>query len=217
MNHHHHHLSAGAVLIAVILASCTSIPATPDVQLEAFKAASPKSILVVPSVNHSLFVEAPNYFLSSLSIPIANKGYYVFPVNTVKVVLEQEGLYEPEQIHQLEPAKLAAMFGADAVLYVTIVQWTAAYAVLTTQVTVELDYRMVGKTNTEIWNAHKRMVYTPPQSNSGNAVANLIANMIMAAATRVAPDYMPLVNQANSAVFITDRTALPPGPYCQIP
>jgi len=31
----------------------------------------------------------------------------------------------------------------------------------------------------------------------------------------VAPDYMPLVNQANAAVFFTDRTALPLGPYGQ--
>ena len=133
---------------------------------------------MVPSVNQSLFVDAPNYLLSSISIPLANRGYYVFPVNTVKVVLEQEGLYEPEKIQQLEPAKLAAMFGADAVLYVTIVQWTAAYVVLSTRVTVELDYRMVDKSNTDIWKAHKTMAYTPQQTSTGNAFADLIGSLV---------------------------------------
>ena len=214
----HHCLRFGVVLLVVrLLVGCASSPDALDAQREAFRASSPKSILIVPSVNQSLFVDASNYLLSSLSIPIANKGYYVFPVNTVKVVLEQEGLYEPEKVRQLEPAKLAALFGADAVLYVTIVKWTAAYAVVAARVTVEIDYSMVDKANTEIWSAHKMMAYTPQQSQSGNPFVDLVANMITAAATRAAPDYMPLVNQANTAVFITDQTALPPGPYYKAP
>ena len=38
-----------------------------------------------------LDVDAPNYVLSALPVPVAEKGYYVFPVNTNKYVLEQEG------------------------------------------------------------------------------------------------------------------------------
>ena len=196
---------------------CATGPSEIDAQLAAFQASNPQSILVVPAVNRSLYVEAPNYFLSSLPIPIANKGYYVFPVNTVKMILEQEGLYEAEQVYQLEAAKLAGMFGADAILYVTIVQWTATYVLLAAQVTVEVDYRMIDKENVEIWKAHKRMVYTPQRSNSNNAMANLITDLVVAAATRAAPNYMPLVNQANTAVFFTDYTALPSGPYLEVP
>lgn len=213
----HRYRSIGGVLLAMVLASCASTPDNSEALREAFQASNPKSILVVPSVNQSLFVDAPNYLLSSLSIPLANRGYYVFPVNTVKVVLEQEGLYEPEKVHQLEPAKLAAMFGADAVLYVTIVQWTAEYVVVSTRVTVELDYRMVDKANTDIWKAHKTMTYTPQQSSTGNAFADLIGTLITAAATRVAPNYMPLVNQANMDVLVNERTALPLGPYFHLP
>lgn len=58
-------------------------------------------------------------------MPLA-EGFYVFPVNTTKTVLEQEGFYEGEQIHQQPPEALARMFGADAVLYVTIKRWDAA-------------------------------------------------------------------------------------------
>jgi hypothetical protein len=94
----------------------------------AFKAAAPRSILVVPTINKSLDVDAPNYVIAALPVPIAERGYYVFPVNTVKYVLEQEGFYEGDRIHQQPPAALAKLFGSDAVLYVTIKQWDAKYA-----------------------------------------------------------------------------------------
>jgi hypothetical protein len=111
----------------------------------AFVRAAPRSILIVPIENKSLDVDAANYMLSTLTIPLAERGYYVFPVNTVKVVLEQEGLYEPERVRQADPQKLASYFGADAILYVAITRWDAQYAVLATTVTVELSYRLVSR------------------------------------------------------------------------
>ncbi len=203
-----------------LLAACSMLSACatqiPKAQLSAFKAAKPHSILVVPAVNRSLFVAAPNYLLSSLTIPLADKGYYVFPVNTVKMVLEQEGLYEPEKMAELAPDRLAAMFGADCILYVQINRWDTQYWVLGAAVTVDMDYRIVDKSGQEIWKASKRMSYTPQNNvSAGGVLGTLIASAVSAAMTRAAPDYMPLVNQANAQVFYLGPTALPPGPYAQ--
>ena len=187
----------------------------PKADLSAFEAAKPHSILIVPAVNQSLFVEAPNYVLSSLTVPLANKGYYVFPVNTVKTVLEQEGLYEPERVQQLAPEKLAAMFGADSVLYVKINRWDTTYAVISSSTTVDMEYRIVDKSGQELWKARKQLVYTPQQTNTGSLLGDLVAAAVVAAIQRAAPDYMPLVNQANAQVFLTGPTALPPGPYAR--
>lgn len=181
-----------------------------------FKAAAPRSILVVPSVNKSLDVDAPNYLLTTLAIPLAEKGYYVFPVHTVKTVLEQEGFYEGERIHAQPPEALAKMFGADAVLYVTINRWDAKYAILTTVVTVEFDYKIVSKNGVEIWEAKKTMQYSPDNSNQqGHPLAILIASAISAATTRAAPNYMPLTKQANYQVFMMGPDAIPNGPYAK--
>ena len=106
-------------------ATKTSTPRPPS----PFEEAGVRSLLVVPVVNNSLDVDAPKYMLSTLTIPLAERGYYVFPVNTVKVLLEQEGFYEPAQVHQQDAAALAALFGADAIMYVTINRWDAQYAV----------------------------------------------------------------------------------------
>ena len=197
-------------ILVVILSGCAA-PVKKD--LSAFNTAAPRSILVVPAVNKTLDVDAPNYLLSTLTVPLAEKGFYVFPVNTAKFVLEQEGYYEGEQVHKQTPETLAKLFGADAVLYVTINRWDAQYAFLVTTVTVEFDYRMVASDGAEIWQATQRMQYTPQNSSGGSGIAVLITAAINAAVARAAPNYLPLTQQANQMVFVWGPNAIPNGPY----
>ncbi len=199
-------------LACVLLTGCVTQPTKKD--QSALLAAAPRSILVVPTINRSLDVDAPNYVLAALPIPIAEKGYYVFPVNTTKVVLEQEGFYEGERIHQQPPESLAKLFGSDAVLYVAIKQWDAKFALFTTVVTVEFDYRLVSKDGVELWSENKRMQYQPQNNNNAaSPMAALLSAVISAAMARAAPNYMPLTQQANQQVFVLGPNALPDGPY----
>lgn len=201
---------SACALASAMLMGCVT-PVKKD--MSSFTAAAPRSILVVPVINKSLDVDAPNYVLATLPTPIAEKGYYVFPVNTTKYVLEQEGFYEGEKIHQQPTENLAKLFGADAVLYVIINRWDAQYALITTTVTVNFDYRLVSKDGTEIWKESKQMQYSPQNNNSGSAMALLITAVINAAVARAAPNYMPLTQQANQQVFVLGPNALPDGPY----
>jgi hypothetical protein len=205
-----------AVLILALavlgFGGCATKPVEKD--MSAFRAAAPRSILVVPVVNKSLDVDAPNYMLSALSLPLAEKGYYVFPVNTTKVVLQQEGFYEGEQIRAQPTQSLAKLFGADSVLYVTINRWDAQYAVFATTVTVEFDYRLVYKDGTEIWSAQQKLAYSPQNNNAGaSPLASLVAAALTAAITRAAPSYMPLTRQANNQVLVLGPNAILDGPY----
>jgi hypothetical protein len=181
--------------------------------MSAFNTAAPRSILVVPVVNKSLDLDAPSYALATLPIPLAEKGYYVFPVHTTKVVLEREGFYESDRIHKEDAAHLASMFGADSVLFVTINRWDAQYAFIATTVTVEINYRLVSKDNVELWNEDKKLVYSPSNSSGGHPLAVLLVAVINAAIARAAPNYIPLVQQAHAQVFLMGPNALPDGPY----
>lgn len=198
-------------LMVAVLSGCAS--PIPNKNLDAFNMAAPRSILVVPAVNKSLDLDAPNYLLSTLTVPLAEKGFYVFPVNTAKFVLEQEGFYEGERIHQQSPEVLAKLFGADAVLYVTIKRWDAQYIVISTKVTVEFEYRMVAKDGTEIWAATQAMQYSPQSNNISGSPIDLLVLVINAAVTRAAPNYLPLTQQANQMVFVLGPNAIPNGPY----
>jgi len=205
-------LLLGAMLVAVLSGCATQ---RIDKDRSALQAAAPRSILVVPVVNKSLDVDAPNYLLTTLSVPLAERGYYVFPVHTARTVLEQEGFYEADMVHAQPPAQLAKMFGADAVLFVTIRRWDAQYAVLATTVTVDFEYKLFGKDGTELWQSTQAIKYQPQNNNAGSPLASLIVAAINAAVVRAAPNYMPLARQANAQVFITGPDALPDGPYAQ--
>lgn len=201
---------------ASLAVSATLVSAAPTV---AAQSEPPKtlpgvrSILVVPAVNKSLDVDAPLYLLSALTIPLAERGYYVFPVHTVKMALEQEGLYEPERLFDQNPAELANLFGADSVLYVTIKQWDAKYVVLTTVVTVDFEYVLKAKTGETLWSTTRQLQYSPQQTQGGGLAVMLISAAIAAAATRAAPNYMPLTQQANALAISGYKDPLPLGPY----
>lgn len=178
-----------------------------------FEQLKPRSILVVPVVNKSVDVQAPTSLLTTLPTVLGNKGYYVFPINTVKTVLDHEGFYEPAEVHNQPPEALAAMFGADSILYVTINNWTSQYILLSTTTIVDFSYKMVSKDGHTFWSERKTLTYSPQSTDTGNAFANLISSAISAAIERAAPNYLPLTRQANSEVFLYGRNAIPPGPY----
>ena len=198
-------LPLAVFLASTFLTGCVTQPVKKD--LSAFTASAPRSILIVPVINKSLDVDAPNYVLSALPVPVAEKGYYVFPVNTTKYVLEQEGYYEGERIRDMPAESLAKMFDADAILYVTVNRWDAQYVIISTQVTVEIGYKMVSRDGTEIWQDWQKMVYMPDNNSGG-----LIGTLINAAVARAAPNYMPLTRQANFSAFY-GAGAFPSGPY----
>lgn len=197
-----------ALILAVGLSACATTPLKPS----AMEAARPRSILIVPVVNQSLNVNAPDYFLSTVSRPLADKGYYVFPVNAVKRLLEDDGLSDADLVHNAPASRLASLFGADSVLYVSIERWDARYLVVATQVTVQLSYVIKdGRTDQVLWQDKQTIVYQPESSNSGNPLVDLAVNAVNAAITKAAPNYLPLARQANARAF-NDRE-IPPGPY----
>ena len=200
------------VFVAVALVGCATTGRNKD--YAAFRAANPHSILIVPVVNRSVDVNAPDYLLSTVTIPLAEKGYYVFPVNLVKRALEDDGLSDADMVHNASTAKLCDLFGADAVLYVSIERWDARWVLLSTRVTVELTYTIKdGKTEQTLWQQKETMVYVPQASNSGNLLGDLIADVVTAAITKAAPNYMPLAHQANARAFQPAGTGIPAGPY----
>jgi len=203
------------MVVASLLTGCAALEPKPNPAHDAFRAIAPRSILIVPVVNESLEIEAGNYLLTTLPVQLAERGFYVFPVNTVKMVLEQEGFYEADPIHQQPPESLAALFGADAILYLTIKRWDAKYVVLATTITVQLEYRMVAADGTEIWREERTKQYTPQNDNSGqqSGLAKLLAAALTAAAARANPNYLPMAREANFEAISTGFNAVPLGPY----
>jgi hypothetical protein len=199
-------------LLGSSLAACVTPP--PPKDYAAFKAASPRSILVVPVVNKSTQVDAPDNFLATLPVPLAEHGYYVFPVNMVKRTMEDDGIGDADLVAGSDPVRLASLFGADAVLYASIEHWEAHYIVLSASTEVEVHYTLKsGKTGATLWDKTVHMSYTPQAANTGNIIGNIVAAAIVAGLERAHPNYIPLANQANGIAFYTKGQGVPAGPY----
>jgi hypothetical protein len=195
-----------AIVTAALAAACAQAPKKDYAKLVS---ANPRAILVVPVVNKSVDVDAADYFLSTLSVPLAERGYYVFPVNLVKRMLEDDGLADASLVHSADPVRLCTLFGADAVLFVTIEQWTARYMVLSTQVTVEFNYVLKdGRTGDELWKDHEASVYA--SDSGGGGLAGALAAAIVAKAV---PNYMPMARTANAQAMAYPGPGFPAGPY----
>jgi len=194
--------------VAALATGCVTAPAV-RMDYSRLYDQNPRSILIVPAVNRSVDVDAPNYYLSTIARPVAERGYYVFPVHLVKRILEDDGLADAALVHQADPARLGEMFGADAIMYVTIERWDAMYAIVSTTVIVEFSYVLKSaKTGEVLWKNSEQRTFTPQQQNNSNG---LLANLIAAAITRAAPNYIPLTQQANANAVAGPR-GLPYGP-----
>ena len=102
--------------------------------------------------------------------------------------MEEEGLSDADMVHANDPRKVASVFGADAILYITIERWDAQYAVLVTTVTVKLNYQIKsGSTGETLWTNSQQLVYQPQTSNTGNPLANLIVMAITEGSNRTHP------------------------------
>jgi len=204
-------LPALLLLCAAILSGCAHKELSKQ---ERFLAASPRSILIVPVVNNSVDITASDYMLSTITIPLAERGYYVFPVHMVKRVLEDDGLADSSLVHSAPASRLCALFGADAVMYITIERWDARYMVFNTSVTLVLRYEIRdGKTDEVIWKNREYMVYNS-DGGGGGGLAGLVAKAVTAAVTRAAPNYMPMARQASAnSVKSYPGRGIPPGPY----
>lgn len=189
--------------VSFILAGCAHQPPTYAVNDPEIR-----SILIVPVVNETHEVLAGNMMMSTMSWPLAERGYYTFPVNTVRFVLEQEGFYEPEKVHDLHPTTLANMFGTDAILYAKVTFWDATYMVFSTRTQVTVDFYMYSKTGEKLFETSYTQFYQP-NNNANAGLAGLIADMITAAMQRALPNYLPLANMINARLL----TNFAPGPY----
>ncbi len=208
-------VSIGAALVLpLVLAACaTTAPPTRD--YSAFRAEAPRSILIVPALNNTVDVRAAEFFVSTISRPFADRGYYVFPAHMVKHLLDDDGLSDAALVHRADARRLAKIFGCDSVLYVVIQRWDSRYVVLSTTTTVKFDYVLKScKTGATLWDSTQQMTYSPQaNNNSGNPLAALIAQAVIAAMEKGSPNFMPLTMQANALAAATPGMGLPDGPY----
>lgn len=198
--------------LSLWLSGCaTSTPPPPE--YENFFDHQPRSILVVPPANKTTAVDAPAVFLTTVSAAFAERGYYVFPVFLVQDILNDLGATDEGAIAAISPEKFKEVFGTDAILYVTITDWTTSYVVLASNIIVGAEYRLVdADTGAVLWTRKQRVVHNSG-GGGGGLIGSLVAASISAAITATTVQYRPIAFQANNMVTRRSGFGIPAGPY----
>ena len=200
------------VALAVLTSACAAKLPNPK-DYTAFHKAAPRSILIVPVINHSNETQAADLFLTTLAVPLAERGYYVFPTGMSKKLIESEGMSDPGVVHGAPTPVIASMFGADSVLYVEILDWKSKYVLTASHVDVKFLYTLKdGHTGVVLWQEEKGYTYSF-SAKTGNIFANLIANAVTAMINNGKADYTPVAVQANALALMPEGQGIPFGPY----
>lgn len=170
---------AVCLLPAALIVGCATPKAPYD--YTAFKAAKPRSIVVLPPLNNSPDVNAGNSFYAQVTYPLAEAGYYVLPVALVGETFKQNGLTSAADIHAVDAKKLNEIFGADAAMYVTITNYGASYTVVNSVVVVSANAKLVDlKTGNVLWTG----TATASNNEGGNSGGGGLVGALVAAAVK---------------------------------
>lgn len=167
---------AAMLLAALLLGGCATRQAY---DYSAFKEARPTSILVLPPLNSSPDIKATYSMMSQTTAPLAESGYYVFPVTLVDETFKQNGMTTPADIHGISNDKLRDIFGADAALYINVKQYGTSYVVVASETRVTAEAKLVdlrsGKT---LWSGSATASSAEGDNNNGGLLGMLVKAVI---------------------------------------
>lgn len=184
--------------VMAMLVGCATPP--PPYDYSEFRKANPKSILVMPPLNQSPDIKATNSVWAQAVVPLAESGYYVVPISVVAETFRENGLANAPEAHQAAPAKLLEFFGADAALYLNVIQYGTSYKVITSDTTVAVEAKLVDlKSGALLWEGKAQASSAEQnQSSQGGLVGLLVkavVNQIIASATDASHPMAGIANQ----------------------
>jgi hypothetical protein len=159
------------ILISLLSTGCVS-PNKRD--YTNFINADPHSILVVVSDSFSNDINAVPAVLSSAVLPLSEAGYYVLPVTMVNETFRYNGVTGIGELKDIPLQKYKEVFGADAIMFLTIKEYQSHYAVLDSYFQVEVSAQLVDvDTGVTLWS-------TTSVANNASRSDDLLFNIVAA-------------------------------------
>jgi hypothetical protein len=200
---------AGPLIALIALTGCAA-----KRDYGAYLAHEPRSILVVPALNETTAIDAEPVYMTTVSRPLAERGFYVFPVYLTELLLRDLGLPEAGLVQQLPLERFRDQFGADAVLFITINDWSTKYIVVQSSTVVTVSFVLKDtRTGTVLWETTQSAARNSGDGGGGLGGALANAAVTYAVSQMVEVDYRPLAFQANAQAFTLPGVGLPAGPY----
>lgn len=204
-------LRVALATLIMLLAGCAT---NHRYDYSAFRESKPRSILVLPPANSSPDVRASYSMMATVTRPLAEAGYYVFPVALVDQTFRENGMSDPGEMHGAPPAKLAEVFGADAALYITVDEYGAKYFLIDSQVIVSASARLVDlRTGQLLWEGKASASNAEGNNNSGSGIIGmLVGALIRQVSNSLGDQGYPVARMTSFRLLSARQGGLLPGP-----
>lgn len=187
------------ILLTIAVSSCgVSNQLTRESQYATMYENMPVTILVMPPINNTSNVEAKDLLYTSISRPLAEAGYYVISPLLAMDVLKAESAYDAELFIDRPLTMFRDFFGADAVVFSEIDDWTKRGFGIDTKI----RYIIKSATSGEVLFDRSCDLYLNLQQNSGgtSALSQLVDLAVSAIATALT-DHIVAARKANYYIF----------------
>jgi hypothetical protein len=165
-----------------------------------------RSVAVLPVLNETVSLKAPEAFRPILQQKLSHKGYEAPPIFYIDQRLLQKEIREAGQIHTLTPQEMGKVLGVDGLLYATVTEFSTTYLLAYASMTVAARFELKdAKTGELLWDSDNQVkdakLAVDPKS------------MQETAQFAIFQAYMPYVQKVVDASFAT----LPNGPRAAAP
>lgn len=189
-----------ALLAAGILSGCAK---KAPYDYSAFRESKPASILVLPAENRSPDIKAAHSFVSLVTQPLAESGYYVFPVAVVEETFRQNGVTTAADIRSVSREKLRAIFNADAALYVDVTDYGTKYLLVDSETRVSATAKLIDlRSGKEIWQGRAT---ASDAENNNNSAPGVIGILVAAAVKQI---HNTVTDGAHDVAVVTSSRLL---------
>lgn len=201
------------VAALLFVAGCATKP--PPLDYTIFKQSKPAGLLVLPPLNESTDVKGTPSMWVNATRPLAEAGYYVFPVTLVDETLRQNGIQSATDAHSIAVDKLRDYFGADAAVYITVKNYGTKYAVLASETVVQAEAKIVDlRSGAVLWSGKAQATSAEmQQQQQAGLVGILVVALVKQIAGTAADAAFDFGGTASERLFATEAyNGVLPGP-----
>lgn len=187
-----------ALLSAIVISCGTTNQLTRESQYALMYENMPGTLLVMPPINNTSHVEAKDLLYTSISRPLAEAGFYVISPLLAMDILKAESAYDAELFIDSPLTMFKNYFGADAVVFSQIDDWTKRGFGIETKI----RYIIKSATTNEILFDRSCDLYLDLSQNSGSGgIVGALVDMAASAIVTAATDHIEAARKANYFIF----------------
>jgi hypothetical protein len=179
-----------------------------------YKDRAPRSIAVLPVLNETVSLKAPEMFRPILLNMLSRKGYETPALAFIDGRLREKEIREAGQVNTLTPQELGNLLGADALLYAYVTEFSTTYLLAYACMTVGARFELKdAKTGEKLWESAHQV----KESKLGLDQKSVGDTLQFAAGQSYAPYAQKVVDESFQTLPNGPRAPAPPQAGCIMP